>query len=217
MNKRLPSQKTAIDNLQERMEVRICSDGIRRNTLRPLTSEEIHERFFKRIQIDEKTQCWNWIGANCGSSCSYGTMINGGKMVKSHRYAYEKFKGAIPDGLIVRHRCDNSLCCNPEHLEVGTHKDNAQDSIKRGRARYGIHYGEKNPKSVLTRDHVIRIIALKKEGLTQKEISTRLRIKITTIGAVQEGRTWGHLTGIPHPSSRKRGEHYFEGVPLVQA
>ncbi len=48
-----------------------------------------------------------------------------------HRKSYEVFVGPIPDDLIVRHKCDNTICCNPEHLELGTKKDNRRDFMQR--------------------------------------------------------------------------------------
>lgn len=55
------------------------------------------------------------------------------KGISVHRYMYERFNGEIPQGYVVRHKCDNPCCGNPEHLEVGTHKDNMEDKVKRGR------------------------------------------------------------------------------------
>jgi hypothetical protein len=50
--------------------------------------------------------------------------------------AFEALIGPIPDGLLVRHDCDNPLCVNPEHLRTGTDRDNAQDRDSRGRNGY---------------------------------------------------------------------------------
>ena len=59
---------------------------------------------------------------------------------KAHRVSYEMANGPIPDGLIIRHKCDNPNCVNPKHLESGTQKDNMLDASFRGRI---------NPKSLL--------------------------------------------------------------------
>jgi len=77
--------------------------------------------------------CWIWTGAS--DSKGYGRMASGFKKspLKAYRVSYELFVGIIPDGLVVRHKCDVTSCVNPNHLEVGTQKDNMQDASKRGR------------------------------------------------------------------------------------
>lgn len=70
--------------------------------------------------------------------------------VKAHRAAYRVFKGEIPEGYVVMHSCDNPRCINPEHLSVGTLKDNTQDMMRKGRHKYIIpktRYGKvRRPK-----------------------------------------------------------------------
>lgn len=80
-----------------------------------------------RIIVNEKNNCWEWIGTP--TSAGYGQLRTNDKYWTSHRYSYTQFVGEIPEGLIIRHMCHNPICCNPEHLEVGTHKDNYHDSI----------------------------------------------------------------------------------------
>lgn len=84
--------------------------------------------------------CWSWSGSKDGKG--YGTISNRNQGVnspeKAHRVSYEKHFGEIPDGMIVRHKCDNPECTNPDHLELGTQKENMQDCSRRNRL---------NPKS----------------------------------------------------------------------
>jgi len=64
----------------------------------------------------------------------YGILYLGpGKNVSTHRFSYRLHKGEIPVGMVVRHKCDVRGCCNPDHLELGTHEDNTRDIVERGR------------------------------------------------------------------------------------
>ncbi len=80
--------------------------------------------------------CWQWTGGAMqgGRGMRYGYPVVNGKHVLAHRLAWElSHNRKIPKGKLVRHRCDNSLCINPEHLVLGTQHDNAMDAVKRGR------------------------------------------------------------------------------------
>jgi predicted transcriptional regulator len=74
----------------------------------------------------EKDQCWEWSGPINGDH-GYGIMHWNGEKHRAHRFAYEAFEGEIPEGKVIRHRCDNKTCVNPDHLEVGTAEENMQD------------------------------------------------------------------------------------------
>lgn len=63
----------------------------------------------------------------------YGRLRVDGKKVLAHRASYEEFNGAITDGLLVCHSCDTPSCINPDHLFLGTDKDNFHDSLNKGR------------------------------------------------------------------------------------
>lgn len=95
-----------------------------------MTPKEI---FMSKIKINEVNGCWEWqdhIGP-----LKYGHIKVKNKMWIASRYSYHLLVGNIPDGLFVLHRCDNPSCVNPDHLFLGTQKDNMQDMIKKGRGK----------------------------------------------------------------------------------
>jgi len=75
----------------------------------------------------------------------YGQKWDNGKDHRAHRLAWEKEYGKIPEGKLVRHKCDNRSCVNVDHLELGNHLDNTRDMIERGR----MACGERLPQSKL--------------------------------------------------------------------
>lgn len=99
---------------------------------------------------DKTDSCWLWTGNKTKSG--YGRFGFNYKTYSAHRYSYIHFKGQIPDNMVVRHICRNK-CVNPEHLELGTHKQNTEDRKRDGTYQYG----EKNPRVKLTKEQVEEI------------------------------------------------------------
>lgn len=78
------------------------------------------------------TGCWEWTGF-CHPEWKYGETGYRGRVWRIHRLIWTIMKGEIEEGIVVRHKCDNPPCCNPEHLVLGTDADNVEDRMRRGR------------------------------------------------------------------------------------
>lgn len=92
------------------------------------------ERFLDKVSPEPNSGCWIWTASQYSSGYGQFRVLVDGvwKLRGSHRVAYEFFKGTIPSGLSCLHRCDVKLCCNPEHLFLGNHSDNAKDLVAKG-------------------------------------------------------------------------------------
>jgi hypothetical protein len=93
------------------------------------------DRIFSRL-VPVGT-CLEYNGARSHGYGSIRVVVGAGvyRSLQVHKLIYETHFGPVPEGLVVRHTCDNPPCCNPEHLLIGTHKDNTNDMIERGRYR----------------------------------------------------------------------------------
>lgn len=83
-------------------------------------------------EIDKQTGCWEWLGSK-NRVGGYGIFYRNRKKYYAHRYYYEAVFGEIPKGLSACHKCDNPGCVNPNHIFIGTHRDNMLDASRKGR------------------------------------------------------------------------------------
>lgn len=93
-----------------------------------MTKQTLEERFWSKVAIAGPDDCWPWLGAR--KQTGHGDFGIGSKTVRAHRFAYEFQNGPIPEGLVVRHKCGFAPCCNPFHLELGTHTENMRDKAR---------------------------------------------------------------------------------------
>lgn len=141
------------------------------------------------VNRDEESGCWLWKGGITPNGYGHYYTPNGKKSGGSaHRTAYTLFNGEIPSGCIIRHKCRNK-CVNPEHLEIGSYKDNADD-----RKRDGIDYsGTKNPSCKYTEEKILEIRKRYADGETQTSIAKSLGIKQGHISDICLRKVWKHI------------------------
>lgn len=124
----------------------------------------------------------------CKTKGGYGLKSFKGKLMLAHRVAYMLAKGAIPDGMVVMHLCDNPLCVNPEHLRAGTQKENRQDCIMKG--RHNASRGEEHVHSKLTEKDVR---AIRASTLNDCELAKLYNVSRRTVSDARRGKTWRHI------------------------
>ena len=133
------------------------------------------ERFKLSQEAREGSDC-RWFTGPL-SKQGYGRFMIKRKKHLAHRWAYEQQVGEIPEGLVVRHKCDNPSCVNIDHLELGTHKDNTLDAITRGRR------GTK-----ITAEDVVKI-----RNMPNKEAMSLYGLSSGYVCNIKKGRARGHV------------------------
>lgn len=150
------------------------------------------ERFWPKVDKHggDIKPCWEFNGAV--DPFGYGLFwINElGRKIVAHRVAYALHYGAFDSTLVVRHDCDNPICCNPHHLRLGTRADNNRDRAERGRGREARQWGASNPRSKLTEEKVLKIRTLAAEGITQMRIAAQFDIKQPQVSRLVRGTSW---------------------------
>ena len=139
--------------------------------------KEARKRIAGKIRIT-KNGCWEWIGNPRENGYCRTTYKRKNWYV--HRLAYTAFVGEIPKGMDICHKCDNRKCCNPNHLFVGTRKDNMEDCKDKGRTAKGF----KLPQTKLTEEDKKKIVEFAKTGEKYAEIAKLFRIHWVTVGVI---------------------------------
>lgn len=137
------------------------------------------ENFKAKFITGTEEECWNWTAALDGKG--YGQLRYGYKQYISSRLSWEVFRGPIPEGMLVLHKCDNRKCVNPNHLYIGTYSDNMGDRESRNRAP--------NAGRPIThsKEFIAYIKLLSSQGNSQMSISRSLGISQSFISQVLRG------------------------------
>lgn len=152
---------------------------------------------FRKVNMHEgdESVCWEWTGSFSGVGRPSFDLK--GKKITAYRLVYELVNGVkIPHGQVVRHKCDNKVCCNPRHLELGTHGENMKDMKERN--RHG-----------LTAHAVNAIKKLLSEQRTHEEIAKLYGVDRSTIGRIARGEAY--VTGNTEQNGVDKGDEGQDG------
>lgn len=169
--------------------------------------EGVRERLLSRVEVD-RHGCWNWTGSK--NTAGYGNISIGSRTdgsrrtAKAHRISFHSFNGIDPSGFDVCHKCDNPSCINPNHLFLGTEKDNVADMDAKGRRGYVLP--EHNHATKLTRGQVIEAIQLRREGASYYSIAKKYGVYRETMRQAIIGKTWRCLDEYRAKPERSEGE-----------
>ena len=107
---------------------RWCQEAVRRSQnlndqrLVNTTKASLSQMLWARIEVNGRDDCWPWVGFVKPNG--YGSLNYKGTTHQAHRAVYQCLVGDIPDRLVIDHKCKNTLCCNPRHLQCVTQSEN---------------------------------------------------------------------------------------------
>ena len=144
----------------------------------------------KRCDV-ETGGCWMWSYAT--DQDGYGIVYHAShKYRRAHRLSWHLYNGAdIPVGMVVMHSCDRPGCVNPEHLSIGTNRDNIQDRFAKGRSARG----EANGRAKLRECDVREMRRLRRdESTTYAALGLRFGVALQVAYRAVKGTKWSHVT-----------------------
>lgn len=142
--------------------------------------------FLSRSKKNDETGCVEW--TRHIATTGYGTLKYRQKQWIAHRFAWQFYRGAIPDGMIVCHKCDNRKCINPEHLFLGTTQDNVTDKMNKG--RFVPCIGERSGTAKLSELQIKQILA---DLRPQTKIAKSFGISQSNVSLIKSRLSWRHV------------------------
>lgn len=148
-------------------------------------------RFWSRVNKDTGSDCWEWTGGL--SITGYGRFSDGSEQGYAHRMLWQHLHGRLSGEILVCHTCDNRSCVNPDHLFIGTQKDNMHDMIAKGRKAVVSLPGESSGNHKLTEDQVRMIRNGFFGDLSAPMVGLQLGISHSTVCRIKKGEAWRHV------------------------
>lgn len=160
-----------------------CSRSCANKRLRNVVGRKLIEQ---NSIPEPNSGCWLWTGAY---KKGYGVVGISRKSWQAHRLSYLVFGGVLLADDMIMHSCDNPWCVNPEHLKAGTHADNMQDAVSKGR----MPRGSSKWTAVLKETQIPEIRRKLARGETQTSIGAEYGVDPSTVRLIARGKTWGWL------------------------
>lgn len=167
-------------------------------SLRTGREKPVIDRVLERVEMIPESGCWIFMGALHESG--YGIVGLGGRgdgVDRTHRVAYRHFHGEIPAGLFVCHSCDVRACCNPNHLFLGTAKDNTTDMLSKSRGskppRNFHDKGENRYNAKLTEADVIAMRRRHEDGTSIYRIAKDYGLCQAVASRIVKRKSWRHV------------------------
>lgn len=144
---------------------------------------ELKERFIQKVYPEPNTGCWLWFGSY--DKDGYGNFTINRLPVRSHRISYLLFKGEIGDKLVL-HSCDVAGCVNPDHLFLGTHKDNINDKLSKNRGSKGENHGMSKLKGEQVRE-------IRSSTCSNRKLAKKYNVDRKLIIEIKKHNIWKHI------------------------
>jgi len=164
----------------------------------PLDATPSNVNFLAKIAANvvvTESGCWEWTAGKHENG--YGIVYRNGDQHRVHRIVYALCVAPVPSHLNICHNCpagDNPACCNPNHLFLGTQKENVHDCMYKGRLKGRTPpKGESNPQAKLTEADVIAIRRKAKAGVSQVKLQEEYNLSRASVNRIVNGRAWTHV------------------------
>lgn len=155
-----------------------------------LTYEQKIEKYKSLFEekVIKQEGCWGW--KSFIDSTGSGVLSSKKNRLSAYRASWIIHCGPIPEGLLVLHKCHNRICTNPEHLYLGTNKDNTRDMMLAGRGNFN-QQNSKNAK--LNKEKVTLIKSLISQGISLTKIARQFLVSRGTIQDIVRKKTWRNI------------------------
>lgn len=164
-----------------------------------MSEEEKMRRLKKSFEkhVIRQEGCWGWKGPTARGGYAVMSCRRAMGSDRGHKASWMIHFGSIPARMHVCHKCDNPICTNPDHLWIGTHQQNNDDKISKGRQAHNIpphKRGSENGSSKLSENQVKEIKGLILEGHSCHRIGKEFGVSHQTILRIKNGKNWKHIT-----------------------